>query len=78
MALIAETTRIEGTLDADERPEADRRREERVDVALERGVGGEVGRGEDELERDDVHGGMHACVGAGCASESDLMERMSS
>lgn len=75
LSLIAESTRIEGALDTNEGPNADRGREEGVDVFDEGHFGGEGGRSEDKLERNNVDGGMYSSVCSSCSGKPNLWNR---
>lgn len=75
LTLVAEILRVEGTLNADDGPNADGRREEGVKVLLERLLGGLVGRREDHFERQDIVGSMYTGIGASGAREADLCSR---
>lgn len=76
VTLVAQGARVEGALDAEDGPDADGWREERVDVGLDGRVGGK-GRGfDDEFEGDDVESSMDPCIRASCPRESDLLVRV--
>lgn len=72
LALVADSSRVKGALHTQDRPDADSGREEAVDVVLDAGLVGFRRRVQDELEREDVDGGMDTRIRTGGASERDL------
>ena len=72
LALVADSPRVKGALHTQDRPDADSGREEAVDVVLDAGLVGFRRRVQDELEREDVDGGMDTRIRTGGASERDL------